>query len=76
MWKKYFTFVKLKPGRVVTTLFGEIDFSRDDIPLEKVQKLFENDFPYLAITKEGQEKLYGVKQDATEKQTRKNKKKK
>ena len=31
MWKRYFKFVKLKPGKVVTSLFGEIDFSADNI---------------------------------------------
>jgi hypothetical protein len=39
MWNKYFKFIKLKPGRVVTALLGEIDFSRDDIPLEKIKML-------------------------------------
>jgi hypothetical protein len=59
MWKKYFKFIKLKPGRVVTALLGEIDFSRDDIPLEKIKMLYEKDFPYLELTKEGEKELYG-----------------
>lgn len=59
MWKKYFNFVGLRPGRVITQLFGEIDFSRDNIPLETIKALYENDFPYLQLTKEGKAELYG-----------------
>lgn len=63
MWKNYFSFIKLKPGKVITTLFGELDFSRDDIPLSKIQQLYENDFPYLKITPLGEETIYGIKTD-------------
>ncbi|MEI7424184.1 MAG: hypothetical protein WCK18_18925 [Prolixibacteraceae bacterium] len=59
MWKRYFKFIKLRPGRVVTQQFGELDFSSDKIPLETIKALYENDFPYLEITPEGKE-LYGV----------------
>ena len=61
MWKRYFKFVKLKPGRVVTQMFGEIDFSHENIPLETLKALYESDFPYLEITSEGKHKLYGIK---------------
>jgi len=64
MWKRYFKFIKLRPGRVITALFGELDFSRDDLPLEKIQQLYENDFPYLEITAEGKAELYGIKPEA------------
>ena len=60
MWKRYFKFVKLKPGKVVTTLFGEIDFSADNIGIEIIKALYNNDFPYLEITEEGKTELYGV----------------
>ena len=60
MWKRYFKFVKLRPGRVVTSLCGEIDFSRDDIPVETIRRLYESDFPYLQITDEGKRDLYGI----------------
>lgn len=60
MWKRYFRFVGLKPGRVVTHLFGTIDFSRDDIPLETIKALYESDFPYLQITRDGKTELYGI----------------
>lgn len=59
MWKLYFNFVKLKPGRVVTAQFGEIDFSADNIGIEIIQALYENGFPYLEITEEGKAELYG-----------------
>ena len=60
MWKRYFRFIKLRPGRVVTQQFGELDFSSDKIPVETVKALYENDFPYLEITPEGSKELYGV----------------
>ena len=61
MWKNYFKFIKLRPGRVVTQQFGEIDFSSDKIPVETVKALYESDFPYLEITEEGKAELYGMK---------------
>lgn len=64
MWKSYFKFIKLRPGRVVTQQFGEIDFSSDKIPVETVKALYESDFPYLEITEEGKEELYGMKAPA------------
>ena len=60
MWTKYFTFVKLLRGRVVVPIHGEIDFSRDDIPVETCTQLYEAGFPYLEITEEGKKKIYGV----------------
>ena len=59
MWKKYFKVVKLVPGEVVVPGYGTIDFSKDNISVEVCQKLFESDFPYLAITEEGKNFLYG-----------------
>lgn len=59
MWKRYFKFIKLVPGRVVTHRFGTIDFSRDDIPVETIKTLYENGFPYLQMTREGKAELYG-----------------
>ena len=60
MWKHYFKFIKLKPGKVVTAQFGEIDFSADNIGIEIIQALYENGFPYLEITAEGKAELYPV----------------
>ena len=59
MWKKYFKVVKLVPGKVVIPGYGTIDFSKDNISVEVCRKLFESDFPYLAITDEGKNFLYG-----------------
>ena len=61
MWKTYFKFVKLEPGRVVTALFGELDFSVDDIGIEIIQTLYESGFPYLEITEERKAEMFGVK---------------
>ena len=59
MWKKYFKVVKLVPGEVVVPGYGTIDFSKDNISVEVCQNLLESDFPYLAITEEGKNFLYG-----------------
>ena len=59
MWKRYFNFIKLVPGRIVTHGFGTIDFSRDDIPIQTIKTLYENGFPYLEITEIGKTELYG-----------------
>lgn len=60
MWKRYFKFIKLKPGKVVTAQFGEIDFSADNIGIEIIRALYEDGFPYLEITDEGKAELYPV----------------
>jgi hypothetical protein len=65
MWKKYFKVVKLVPGEVVVPGYGTIDFSKDNISVEVCQKLVESDFPYLAITEEGKNFLYGEPVKAT-----------
>ena len=65
MWKKYFKVVKLVPGEVVVPGYGTIDFNKDNISVEVCQKLFESDFPYLAITEEGKNFLYGEPVKAT-----------
>lgn len=64
MWKKYFKVVKLVPGEVVVPGFGTLDFSKDNISVKVCQKLFESDFPYLAITEEGKDFLYGEPEKA------------
>jgi len=60
MWQEYFRFVKLIPGKVFTALLGDIDFSSDSIPLEKIKQLYESGFPYLEITEEGKKYLFGI----------------
>jgi hypothetical protein len=59
MWTKYFIFIKLRRGRVIVPIHGEIDFSRDDIPIEICKELFDQGFPYLELTDEGKNELYG-----------------
>ena len=60
MWQKYFQVVKIKPGRVDTALLGIIDLRQPNIPLEKIIKLYESDFPYLEITDLGKQEVYGA----------------
>lgn len=60
MWRKYFSIVKIVPGRIVTQQFGEIDFSSDKVSVETCKALFESDFPYLQITEAGKAELYGI----------------
>ena len=59
--------VKVRRGRLITPRHGEIDFSRDDIPVETCKELFEEDFPYLEITEEGKREFYGIKPTETKK---------
>ena len=63
MWTKYFNFIKLRRGRVIVPFHGEIDFSRDDIPLEICKELYENGFPYLELTELGKQELYPLVSD-------------
>ena len=60
MWRKYFKLVNLVPGVVIVFGFGTIDF-RGEVPVETCIKLFENDWPNLAITEEGKKELYEMK---------------
>jgi hypothetical protein len=60
MWKLYFNFIKLKPGRVITSQGGDIDFRSDNISIETIKKLYESNFPYLEITELGKKELYGI----------------
>jgi hypothetical protein len=60
MWTNYFIFIKLRRGRVIVPVHGEIDFSRDDIPLEICKELFEKGFPYLELTALGKSELFGT----------------
>jgi hypothetical protein len=58
MWTKYFNFIKLRRGPVIVPIHGEIDFSREDIPLEICKELYKSGFPYLELTELGKQELY------------------
>ena len=60
MWKRYFKVIKIVPGEVVVPGNGKMDFRKDNIPVEVCRDLFENDFPYLTLTAEGRDFLYGT----------------
>ena len=60
MWTEYFRLIKLRRGRVITPSHGEIDFSRDDIPVETCKELYAQGFPYLELTGLGKKELYGI----------------
>ena len=60
MWTNYFKLIRLKPGKVITFLCGEVDFSKPNLSLEVLMKLWESDFPYLQITELGKKELYGI----------------
>ena len=57
MWTQYFNFIKLRRGRVIIPYHGEIDFSRDDVPLEICKELFDKGFPYLELTELGKKQF-------------------
>jgi len=62
------------PGEVVIPGYGKLDFSKDNISVEVCRELFESDFPYLTITEEGKDFLYGTPVNiAITKKTRLNK---
>ena len=63
MWTKYFNFIKLRHGRVIVHIHGEIDLSWDDIPIEICKELFEKGFPYLELTEVGKAEFYWVDTD-------------
>ncbi len=60
IWSECFKLIKVKPGRIVTLRFGPLDFADPGLPIDKCQALFEDDFPYLEITKAGMDALYPV----------------
>ena len=56
-WKSKFQLVGVKPGVIVTQQYGPIDFSRDDIAIEKCERLVKEGFAYLKpIVKEDKTK--------------------
>lgn len=58
MWTSYFNFIKLRRGRVIVPFHGEIDFSKDDIPVKICKELFDQGFPYLELTELGKQEFY------------------
>jgi hypothetical protein len=54
------TAAKLRRGRVIVSFHGEIDFSRDDIPIEICKELYEKGFPYLELTEFGKKELLNI----------------
>lgn len=46
-WKDQYRVVGVKPGRIITRQYGEMDFTHDDIPCEKCERLVKEGFPYL-----------------------------
>jgi len=60
MWTQYFNFIKLRRGRVIVPVHGEIDFSRDDIPIEICKELFDKGFPYLELTELAKKELLNI----------------
>lgn len=59
MWRRLFIF-KAVPGIIINPKYGRIDFRRDDLPVDMLQDLYENDFPYLELTPAGKQELYGI----------------
>lgn len=63
-WRRYFKVVGIVPGKVLTRLLGPVDFSDPSLPVEKVQQLYEADSPWLQLTPEGEQELYGIPKPA------------
>ena len=64
MWTDYFRFIKLRRRRVITPSHGEIDFCRDDIPLETCKELFNRGFQFLEMTMGGKKELHGIVEES------------
>lgn len=61
-WKKYFRVIKIVPGKVIFAKTGQtIDLSKENHELSKIKDLYENDFPYLELTRFGANEIYGTK---------------
>ena len=74
MWKSYFKFIKLVPGKVVVKHHGTIDFSKDNLPVDLIKDLFDDNFPYLEMTAEGKRKFYPDKIDSSTEKPKKKRK--
>lgn len=61
MWTNYFKVIRIRPGRIVVSGHGLVDFSNPRLPVEFIQGLYERDFPYLQVTEQGRQDLYGLK---------------
>ena len=46
-WRSKYKVVRIVPGKVIVKRYGEIDFSRDDLPEELCEKLIKEGCPYL-----------------------------
>jgi hypothetical protein len=47
-WKKKYRLVGITPGPLVTRQFGELNFANDNLPIEKLDKLYESGCRFLA----------------------------
>ena len=65
MWRKYFNFIKLVPGKVVVPKFGTIDFSDNSLSVEFIKKLYDSGLQYLELTPEGKQKFSGIEPETT-----------
>lgn len=70
MWRDYFKFIKLVPGKVKVQGYGIIDFSKDNLSVDLLKTLHDNKFPYLKLTELGKEKLYGIIKKKTPRKTK------
>ena len=52
----HFALIGIEPGIIVTFQFGAIDF-REDVQLPILEKLYNDGFPYLKLTKLGQKAM-------------------
>lgn len=62
MWQNYFRVIKVLPGKIIMPGFGQVDLSNPNIPLKRIQDLFEADCPYLEPTPLALSELYGHKE--------------
>ena len=62
-WRRFFSVKGIQPGEIISPRHGSIDFRRDDLDPDFLLKLWEEDFPYLELTQEGERHFFGLHQE-------------
>lgn len=55
-WKQKYKVKGVKPGKIVTPKHGTIDLRKEDIPLELMDQLHAEKFPYIERIHTGEKK--------------------
>ncbi len=70
-WNDFFSVEHVKPGPVFHPATGKIDLSNENIPVEKVKKLYDTGCSFVKPTKKGLETFYPERVRKTKHKTEK-----